>query len=210
MTGKGNYIEQYCVENDDGSLLVQLKVPPTGTADLKQIIGDHLLTWSDLFAFKNAGYGDMADDLGSRAQFVDINRKVKKLRRALWLQQPLTGETEEEIVQDLIGHCFLMLVQLRREAEEGPPVVSAGFDPSAVSRPVGTVFVLGEPRPAFTELEEIAYEPDVELVAYEPDVEMVELDTMPCPHTARHGVHVWKFMDTGKICKGRETSRSGI
>lgn len=62
-----------------------------------------------LFAAKNKGYGDMADVLGSRAQFVDMHRKMDKLKRGLWEGQDIGDENVREVTQDLFGHCLLLL-----------------------------------------------------------------------------------------------------
>lgn len=71
------------------------------------------------FAGKCMDYGESAEELGIKAQFVDINRKVGKLRRALWLGMPLVDEQPEEVLEDMIAHCLLTLDMLRRGAGEG-------------------------------------------------------------------------------------------
>lgn len=73
----------------------------------KKIIEEFLPEWLEYFLKKNAGYGDMHHDLGLRAQFVDINRKVGKLRRAWWEGKNIGDENAREVLMDLIGHCFL-------------------------------------------------------------------------------------------------------
>lgn len=75
----------------------------------QQILHGLVQEWIDFFLEKNAGYGDMSRDLGARAQFVDINRKVGKLRRALWDNQSIGDEDVREVTLDLIGHCFLLI-----------------------------------------------------------------------------------------------------
>lgn len=73
--------------------------------------------WSRLFAQKQHDYGENGhEDLGIRAQFVDINRKTHKLRRALWDGVELQGEQPREILMDLIGHCFLTIDLLDEES----------------------------------------------------------------------------------------------
>lgn len=66
---------------------------------------------------KSLHYGDTtADELGPRAQFIDINRKVGPLKRRLWEgrpQEPGT-ETTEQILMDLIGHSLLTIEMMRR------------------------------------------------------------------------------------------------
>jgi len=69
--------------------------------------------WAQLFLQKNAGYGEMHRDLGEAAQYVDIHRKVMKLRRALWEGKDIGPESTEEVIKDLIGHLFLTLELIR-------------------------------------------------------------------------------------------------
>lgn len=63
----------------------------------------------DKFASKAVDYGDASDELGIRAQFVDINRKVVKLKRWMWDGKKLAGEQPHEIMMDLIAHLLLGL-----------------------------------------------------------------------------------------------------
>lgn len=87
---------------------------PSKTArDIMEVI---LPVWKVYFLEKNQGYGDMADVLGPAAQFVDIHRKVGKLKRALWDDEPIGDENVEEVLMDLIGHCFLAL-RLQKSGE---------------------------------------------------------------------------------------------
>jgi hypothetical protein len=76
----------------------------------------------ELFVTKHREYGpNNHHDLGTRAQFVDINRKTLKLRGALWDGADTSAWTEQpdEIARDLIGHCLLLLELLEREREQG-------------------------------------------------------------------------------------------
>ena len=72
----------------------------------------------DLFIKKNAEYGSGEQSsgtyLGARGQFADIWRKIGKLKIGLWdgNEAQLTTESVDEILRDMIGHCFLAL-QLR-------------------------------------------------------------------------------------------------
>ena len=45
--------------------------------------------------------------LGVKGQFADIWRKIGKLKKALWDDEPLEGEQPLEIIDDLISHLFL-------------------------------------------------------------------------------------------------------
>lgn len=89
---------------------------PTDTA--RRILKDHFPEWRDLFLEKNAGYGEMHQVLGPRAQFVDMHRKFGKIQRAIWEGQDIGGETPKEVLLDLIGHCFLMYDLLDQEESQ--------------------------------------------------------------------------------------------
>ena len=73
--------------------------------------------WEKLFREKNAGYGDMHQELGTKAQYVDLHRKIGKLRRALWEGQDIGAESAREVLLDLIGHAFLTIQLIDREEE---------------------------------------------------------------------------------------------
>lgn len=89
---------------------------PTETA--KYICESLYPEWRDLFLEKNAGYGEMHRDegLGLKAQYLDMHRKVGKLRRAWWDGLPIGKETDREVLMDLIGHCFLALSLIDEDA----------------------------------------------------------------------------------------------
>lgn len=75
-----------------------------------------------LFAEKSSDYGESdgvpaALFLGAKGQFADINRKFWKLKRSLWDGQLLVGEQPEEILMDLVGHCWLTIAVLRKESD---------------------------------------------------------------------------------------------
>ena len=85
---------------------------------LHDILAEHLPDMLDLFIKKNAEYGSGEQSsgtyLGARGQFADIWRKIGKLKIGLWdgNEEQLTTESVDEILRDMIGHCFLAL-QLR-------------------------------------------------------------------------------------------------
>jgi hypothetical protein len=70
------------------------------------------------FLAKGKDYEDSWRLLGAKGQFSDINRKFWKLYRAIWRDQPLIGEPVDECVEDIIGHCLILLYILR---EPDPP-----------------------------------------------------------------------------------------
>lgn len=74
--------------------------------------------WIEEFLAKNSRYGETANLLGSKGQFADMWRKVGPLKRMLWDEEELIGESVEEVVRDLIGHCFLTLYYRQKEYEQ--------------------------------------------------------------------------------------------
>ena len=83
------------------------------------LIEQDLPEFLELFISKSREYGD--DNkfvLGSRGQFADMWRKFGKLKTGMWdgKESQLTSEGVDEILLDLIGHCFLTLQCRRAEA----------------------------------------------------------------------------------------------
>jgi hypothetical protein len=70
--------------------------------------------WERQFIAKNVDYKNNANRLGLSGAYVDVDRKVAKLKRALWYGQKLNGEQPREILMDLIGHCFLIIAAIDR------------------------------------------------------------------------------------------------
>lgn len=87
------------------------------TESAREIVTELIPEWIEYFLPKNADYGDFHHELGSKAQFVDIWRKARKMKNAIWDDQEMNHEGADEILKDMIGHCFLAL-QLRK-IEEG-------------------------------------------------------------------------------------------
>lgn len=94
--------------------------PHRDSQAFQRIVCAHLPEWVAKFRAKNADYSGAGAEphkvLGVQGQFADIWRKIWKLKKALWDGQTLAGEQPEEILRDLIGHCFLTL-DLLREAK---------------------------------------------------------------------------------------------
>jgi muconolactone delta-isomerase len=67
------------------------------------------------FLSKSKDYGEEHQHLGVKGQFSDIWRKVGKLKRALWEDIPMEHEDPIEMLQDLIGHCYLTIDLLNEE-----------------------------------------------------------------------------------------------
>lgn len=85
-----------------------------------------------LFYNKMADYGEPPFDLGAAGQYSDMHRKMRKLKRALWDGQTLTGEQPLEICQDLMGHLALTIAFLRHEEQQGKR--DSGGIPTAVAK----------------------------------------------------------------------------
>lgn len=94
--------------------------PHRDSQAFQRILHGLLPEWVAQFRAKNADYSGAGAEphkvLGVQGQFADIWRKIWKLKKALWDGQTLAGEQPEEILRDLIGHCFLTL-DLLREAK---------------------------------------------------------------------------------------------
>lgn len=84
-----------------------------------ELIEQDLPRFMSLFISKSREYGDSNKFvLGSRGQFADMWRKFGKLKTGMWegKEDQLTSESVDEILLDLIGHCFLTLQCRRAEA----------------------------------------------------------------------------------------------
>jgi len=86
------------------------------TEQAMKIVAEVLPNVLTLFLAKNRDYGDTHLDhmrLGPKAQFVDIWRKVGKLKRAVWDGVPMAGEQPDEIFADFVGHSLLAILDYR-------------------------------------------------------------------------------------------------
>jgi hypothetical protein len=79
--------------------------------DMDEILDDALQDWYH----KRKDYRDAFLDLGSKGQFSDMWRKMRKLKIAVWEDEPLQGEQPEQIAREIIPHCLMMIYCLRRE-----------------------------------------------------------------------------------------------
>lgn len=70
------------------------------------ILGKLLPEWTAMFLSKNKGYRNV-ESLGLRGYFVDLNRKIGKLKSAWWEQESLEHEGDREVALDMIGHLLL-------------------------------------------------------------------------------------------------------
>jgi hypothetical protein len=102
-------------DEDWGHIFLRI-FPKTELA--KRIVKWHAPDVFAHFMMRNAEYGDDNDfNLGSRGQYVDISRKVQKLKRRMWDGQPERDgeESTRTIVTELIGHLFMTLDYLDQE-----------------------------------------------------------------------------------------------
>lgn len=112
------------IVSGDGKRLRAVRTGVGYPTEAAKYISEQLVPeFLELFLEKNAGYGNMHGDLGLRAQYVDIHRKVGKLRRAWWDGKAIGPEQPREVVLDLIGHLFLAL-----ELMDGDSASDAGPD----------------------------------------------------------------------------------
>lgn len=88
-----------------GCLRIEVYGPITD--DAKRIVLEVLPPMLEKFLCKNADYGDDPLKLGSRAEFVRIWNKVRKLKSALWDEKELDFEQVDEILDDFLGHILL-------------------------------------------------------------------------------------------------------
>jgi hypothetical protein len=74
------------------------------------------------FIERGGDYADAYELLGAKGQFSDINRKFWKLYRGVWLGHELSGEQSDEIAEDIIGHCLLLihLLHATPDGDDGP------------------------------------------------------------------------------------------
>jgi hypothetical protein len=92
------------------------------------IVRDFLPLAMERFLEKNEDYGVGSDEFGPKAQLIDLARKYKKLKAAIWDEEDLTGEPVGEIAEDMIGHLLLLLEQMggrRSYGDRVPPVFRA-------------------------------------------------------------------------------------
>jgi hypothetical protein len=113
---------------------LRLKVNPEAWLDaadanpaFRRCTTDVLTRVVDEFARHAVDYEDAAEELGIKAQFVDINRKIGKLKRWMWQGKPLHGEQPDEVIMDLIAHLLLTLDMMNRD-----PGLQ-GVDPAALA-----------------------------------------------------------------------------
>jgi hypothetical protein len=87
-------------------------LPPQNypSEEARVIFTEILPTWWESFLVKNTQYSKVQQDsLGCKGVFPDIHRKTGALRRLVWDEEEVgAGEDPRTIINDLIGHLFLM------------------------------------------------------------------------------------------------------
>jgi hypothetical protein len=66
----------------------------------------------ELYLAKVKDYGGVSGGLGPRAPFVDMWRKMIKLKRSLWEGEELKFEQPSEVLKDMVGTVLNILVEL--------------------------------------------------------------------------------------------------
>lgn len=103
-----------------------LQAARRASGSYRRIVDHHIGEFTERFASKAVDYGDGADSLGIRGQYADIHRKFTKLRKSMWDGEELLHEQLDEIMFDLIGHCFLTIDLLNRDkVEDYGPLMGA-------------------------------------------------------------------------------------
>jgi len=74
----------------------------------------------ELYLRKTKDYGGFSGGLGPKAPFVDMWRKIIKLKRCMWDGEPLRFEQTDEIVMDLIGTCLNILAEMGENGVRQP------------------------------------------------------------------------------------------
>ena len=99
---------------------VEVKYDPESiaTQQARYIMDVLVEQWATKFLEKNRKYREVDNSLGAKGVFPDVWRKVGILKSRMWLGHGVVGEATREVIQDLIGHLFLMLHMLDHESEQ--------------------------------------------------------------------------------------------
>jgi len=80
--------------------------------EMEKILETVVTDWK----LRRQDYRDAFMALGSKGQFSEIWRKVYKLKNAIWDGYELKGESPDQIAQEIIPHCLMLVYLLRRES----------------------------------------------------------------------------------------------
>lgn len=78
----------------------------------RYVIAQLMPEWEVYFRSKQLDYKNDGNTFGAKGIIPDIDRKAKKIRRAIWDGEHLVGEQPRELLLDLIGHCFLTITEI--------------------------------------------------------------------------------------------------
>jgi hypothetical protein len=102
---------------NNGKVEVLFDPESVATQQARDIMSRLVPEWAVGFISKNRKYKAVGNDLGPRGIFPDVNRKTGILKDRIWDGNGVVGEATREVIQDLIGHLFLMLHMMDGEAE---------------------------------------------------------------------------------------------
>ncbi len=89
-------------------------------AERDHIVGRLIPEFRDVFLNWNTEYSSQERDLGIRAEFVNLWRKAKKVKAAVWdgVDDTAWRESLRLVLLEIIGHAFLMLHDLDKAEDE--------------------------------------------------------------------------------------------
>jgi hypothetical protein len=91
---------------------------PVTSEDVRRLVNDEIADEVlQLWNRKSMDYGEQVFDFDVRAQALELNRKNGKIKDALWHGRQLQFESIEEILMDMIGHCYITIARLRLEGD---------------------------------------------------------------------------------------------
>ncbi len=99
-----------------------LCIPDFGNSPADEIIARHLPGMVEMFRQKSRDYQTDSfgthEVLGAKGQFAELWRKMGKLKRSMWDDQPMQFENTEEILFDLFGHIMLAVDLVKRNGSK--------------------------------------------------------------------------------------------
>jgi hypothetical protein len=101
------------LNHEDGTVTLEFVNIPNEQA--RRIVEDVLPKVMELYLNKSKDYdGNVMAllKLGPKASFVDLWRKIGKLKGALWDEKPMVGEQADEILADCVGHILITLDEM--------------------------------------------------------------------------------------------------
>lgn len=107
-------------EDDDAEIEMLMADPKYHTEQARHICEDLVPAWREGFIQKNLKYRKVDNSLGVKGIFPDVYRKTGILKDRIWDDGAVIGEGTEEVIQDLIGHLFLMLHMIQTETPNEP------------------------------------------------------------------------------------------